>query len=160
MYNSYYDGAVKSDRPLACSAMTRKEQWWPISTKCFGLAHRGFCLCMCVDITAKYWAVSILLNWIVFAILVIKITSTILVIWVIELDWLLLIWLLIWKLIFKGTIQMDVITNHDNVMLNSCELGAHPKRLEFLLRRESWEVLNDSWKLTKVKVCHFYGIIA
>lgn len=75
-------------------------QWqesYELSIKRFGLAQRHFWLCMCVDITTKHWAVSILPNWIVFVSLIIKITSTIPVIWVIkviELDWLLLIWLL------------------------------------------------------------------
>lgn len=101
----------------------------------------GF-LCLCVDIMVKHWAMSILHNWIAFFILITKITSTIPVIWVIkvmELDWLLLIWLLTRKFIFKDTIQATVTTNHDNVMLNSCELGALPKRLEFLLSLESWD---------------------
>lgn len=108
-------------------------------------------LCMCVDITAKHWAMSILHNWFVFVILITKVTSPIPVISVIkvmELDWLLLIWLLTRKLIFKETIQATVTTNHDNGMLNSCELGVVPKMLEFLLRKEPWDFWNVSWKLT------------
>lgn len=61
---------------------------------------------VCVDIRASCWAMSNLHNWIVFVTLITKITSTIPIIWVVkvtELDWILLIWLLTGKLIFKET---------------------------------------------------------
>lgn len=116
--------------------------------KCFGQAQKGFCSCMCVHITAKHWAMSILHSWIICVILILQITNTIPVIWVIkltELDWLPLIWLFTRKLIFKEIILDTVITNYDNVMLNRCALEVFPKRLEFLLKKESWGSLKSLW---------------
>lgn len=84
------------------------------------------------------------------------------VIWVIkviELDWLLLIQLLTRKLILKETIQATLTTNHDNGMLNGCRLKVLPKRLEFC-SENSHGISKCLVEINKVRICHFYGIIA
>lgn len=90
------------------------------------------------------------------------------VIWVIkviELDWLLLIQLLTRKLISKR--QSRLLWQQTMIMDKQLWIGSSSQEARVLLRKQSWDFLNASWnflnafmEINKVRICHFYGIIA
>lgn len=53
-FNLLFQQSCESDRTLACDTLARGVNYGLYTLKCFGQAQRGFCSCVCVDITAKH----------------------------------------------------------------------------------------------------------